>query len=652
MADDPPRMTRTITFLAGDQRRPLPRIFHDFGYANADFTYTPPTRRLFDHLASYADGCRFLRLHNIFSLHGQGDRFLLAGESYGNPPGHAGDHDRVFSRQPDGRIVADWSIVDRVYDQFLAYGFRPIVECCFVPSCLQQWDVPAGERSTHGRSHVPQRFDEWQECVRLFVEHVRDRYGTDEIRRWWWEIYNEPDAVWHWRERPERFMALYDHFAAAVKGVDPALLVGGPAVKQDDEAVAFFEGFLAHCQDGVNHATGALGAPLDFISVHCKAGYPEAFSPDLGAMFGALARYRRILDERFPAFAALPFINDESDIVWAGDNGVAQAQWLNFRNRTYFPAIVVKMVDRYLRELLDAGVDLTCVDSDNCHIQWERSLFAGNRCQLTPLADYPCTDLLRKPIFNAYVLLARLREERWPVTSDQTDASRIAGVIASGDDQAMALLAYHAEDGLDDECDPRRIDCHIPQPSLSGPCMLVEYRLDRQHGSSYDQWQALGRPHRPDAAATAALRQAELLRPVAPPSRVEVGPDFRWSVELPMHGIALLLVVPVSQRQPAPPQWRAARYERSHLDRPQAVLTWQPDPSPDFFHYRVWRRLAEDATPELLSEDTGLNTAFFIDSEPGDPRLTHYAIDSISVNGTISERSAWRGLAPDDSAPD
>ena len=88
----------------------------------------------------------------------------------------------------------------------------------------------------------------------------------------------------------------------------------------------------------MNYKSGRFGTRIDFISVHCKAGYPKDTNPNTDVMFDWVKRYSALI-KNYPEFNDVEFINDESDIVWDGNLGVWMKSWLNFRNTHYAPGI-------------------------------------------------------------------------------------------------------------------------------------------------------------------------------------------------------------------------------------------------------------------------------------------------------------------------
>ena len=84
-----------------------------------------------------------------------------------------------------------------------------------------------------------------------------ERYGANEVRRWYFEVWNEPNVdFWTGEPRQASYFELYDAAARGVKRADARLRVGGPATAQ----AAWIPDLIAHCQ--------RERVPLDFVSTH------------------------------------------------------------------------------------------------------------------------------------------------------------------------------------------------------------------------------------------------------------------------------------------------------------------------------------------------------------------------------------------------
>lgn len=618
----------------GEQGKPLRPFYSATGYVNVDFTLTEPNRRMYDHFSSFHNHFRYMRMHNTLTAHGRGDYFLRQqGQNFGNAEGMApGTADRVVSINADGKFLYNWDTLDRVYDLLLQHGIRPIVETTFLPSCI---------RKSAELWYIPRDFRLWREIVAVFVHHLLERYGAAELRQWYFEIWNEPDIFPDWQQDPQTFFALYDYLEDALHAADPSLKVGGPATTQSEQGMILFRRFLEHCSDGLNTASGRFGSRIDFLSVHCKGGQVTDTKPSTRLIFDSVRQYLDIIQE-FPQFRNIEFINDESGIVWGGHLGTAAASWLNFRNTHYSAGFICKLVDRYCRIVEDEyEMTMGIMDIDNCQLQWERNLFSGNRSQFTPLNAYPTTNLLRKAVFNAYVLLSRLGNIRLPVNCDDPDFGNRFGVLATRTKNVLAVMVWNFEDGMDDLVNPRQLAITLADLPFSGVYTQVHYRIDNIHSNAYNVWAAQGKPEAPTLEQVADLRAAEGLQLYEPVQEVSLTREHSLTVELPQHAVSLYLLLPRSREKPEPPDWIRAELETNVFQCAQVFLKWQPSPEPDFLHYRLWRsEVAPEAEPAIICDNPSLNTAVYIDTAVESGRAYRYYVQAVNAAAVGSDLSA------------
>jgi xylan 1,4-beta-xylosidase len=180
---------------------------------------------------------------------------------------HAILHDDLgVYREIDGEPIHDFTGIDRIYDQILALGLRPIIEVGFMPHDLAR---NADATVFHYRAIIspPHDWDRWADLVTALARHLVDRYGLDEVRHWAFEIWNEPNLDVFWSGTVDEYFHLYDVSAAAVKSVDDRLVVGGPATA----AVGWIDDFLDH--------TNRSGAAVDFLSTHAYGNAPLDLRP-------------------------------------------------------------------------------------------------------------------------------------------------------------------------------------------------------------------------------------------------------------------------------------------------------------------------------------------------------------------------------------
>ena len=160
----------------------------------------------------------------------------------------------VYLVDAQGNVSYNWQRVDKLYDAILAAGVRPFVELGFMPYAL----ASGGKTVFWWKANVtpPAEMDRWEEMIRLLVEHFTDRYGREEVARWYFEVWNEPDHPAFFSAGRDEYFAMYAAAARAVKGVCDAYRVGGPSTA----SAVWIPELIDFCEDG--------GHGLDFITYH------------------------------------------------------------------------------------------------------------------------------------------------------------------------------------------------------------------------------------------------------------------------------------------------------------------------------------------------------------------------------------------------
>ena len=143
---------------------------------------------------------------------------------------------------------------DQVCDFLLSIGMRPFVELSFMPAAL----ASGSDTVFHYKANItpPRDNNGWDELMSLLVTHWVDRYGIDEVKEWFFEVWNEPNLSRFWSGSQSGYFLLYKHTAQAIKKVSPLLQVGGPATANNE----WITEFIDYC--------AANNAPVDFISTH------------------------------------------------------------------------------------------------------------------------------------------------------------------------------------------------------------------------------------------------------------------------------------------------------------------------------------------------------------------------------------------------
>lgn len=201
----------------------------------------------------------------------------------------------VYRENAEGKVEPYFQYVDSLFDALLDMGIRPFVEFSRMPKAIAAHKKTAFWWGANGSP--PTDFDKWEELVRATTAHWVDRYGIDEVRTWYFECWNEPNLKPFFTGTRSQYLELYKRTAVAVKSVDAALRVGGPATSnyvpdarfagevedtsQHAEALnaqdlsdldwqpVWLQEFFHYCRDE--------SLPVDFVSVH---PYPTDWALD------------------------------------------------------------------------------------------------------------------------------------------------------------------------------------------------------------------------------------------------------------------------------------------------------------------------------------------------------------------------------------
>jgi xylan 1,4-beta-xylosidase len=372
------------------------------------------------------------------------------------------DENGVYSEDPQGRPIYNFSYVDQIYDGLLENGVRPFVEISFMPHAL------AANLTAHAFWYKPlpsppNNPAKWAALTEAFTRHLLERYGASEIERWYFEVWNEPNIdFWDGVPKQQTYFALYDMTAKAVKSVDPRLRVGGPATAQ----AAWIDAFIKHCVDNT--------VPFDFVSTHV---YGNDTSQDV---FGRsipiqrrdmVARSAKKVYDQVKSSAA-----PNTAIIWSEYN----ATYMNQQEVTD-SAFMGPWLANNIRE---------CDGLTNMMSYWTFSdVFEEQGVAKTPF--YGGYGLIAergiaKPAFYAFEMLHTLGDKRVNTQSDN------ALVTERSDGTVVLALWNYAEPGEQRSAKTFHL--------TGAEERFTRYRMqmvDPDRGSSLKAWKAMGSPATP-----------------------------------------------------------------------------------------------------------------------------------------------------------
>lgn len=168
-----------------------------------------------------------------------------------------------------GNPEYNYQYVDALYDYIVSIGMKPFVELGFMPSAL----ASGGKTIFWWRGNVtpPKDYDKWAALIQNLVHHFTERYGRDEVKTWYFEVWNEPNLKdGFWTGSQADYFKLYRYSVMAIKSVDKDYKVGGPATA----GAAWVPETIAYCSKN--------SVPIDFISTHAY-GVKQGFLDEYGS---------------------------------------------------------------------------------------------------------------------------------------------------------------------------------------------------------------------------------------------------------------------------------------------------------------------------------------------------------------------------------
>jgi xylan 1,4-beta-xylosidase len=496
--------TQTITINTREAGTPFPHYWEQiFGSGRAILSLRQSYR---DDLRNVKGATDFdaVRFHGIF----MDDVGLYDPNAFTQNPGQA-----AVAAGP-AQSPYNFSYVDQIYDGLLANHVRPFVELSFMPKKMAS--DPAALHAFWYKQNVspPKDYALWDAMITVFTQHLVDRYGIDEVSRWRFEVWNEPNLdFWAGQPRQSTYFELYDHTVFAIKKVSPRLQVGGPSTAQ----AAWVAAFLQHCKE--------KNIPVDFVTTHV---YANDTAKDVFGTNEQIPRDRmvcravsKVHDEiTASAFPKVPLIFSEYNASYANEPDVTDTTYMG-----PWLATTISQCDG-----LTEGMSY-----------WSFSdVFEEQGVVKTPFYGgfgLIAEDGIPKPAFNAFAILHQLGDHRLKVDSDSALATK-----RSDGSIAIALWNYAPPYGTG--------ATYTPSPTTVGPAKTFTVRLDgvarnapirvwrvdADHGNVVKAFDAMGRPAFPSREQIVQLRAAG--QP-SPPESLSLK-DGALNISIPPQGLVLI----------------------------------------------------------------------------------------------------------------
>jgi len=421
----------------------------------------------------------------------------------------------VVRRGADGKLVYNFQYMDLLFDSLLSIGLRPVVELGLMPDILGcekryvfWWKMNIS---------MPNDIKEWYELVEATVRHFTYRYGEEEVKKWYFEIWNEPNHRGFFTESQniDKYFELYDSAARAVKSVCKEYRVGGPATA----GIAWVRETIEHCHKE--------NVPLDFLSTH---NYPGrvAFDPD-----GTRQVYLSSLDELTDGFCKRGELCHENGYPLLITEWSASASPRDGVHDSYFSApLILRAIKR-------------CEGKVDMFSYWAYTdIFEEPGVPTTPFHGgfgLVANGCIPKPTFWTFAFYKKLKEK--------------AGSCVYRDDNCVIVKTGDGEyRGILWNMTLNRKGCSVSlNYSFETPakehCLLVK-RVDENGTNPLKVWHDLGEPANPSKEELQLLRESA--RPLLTTTRLEEGTDTAFvTLHLKKNAVQYFELLPAVIRSDA-----------------------------------------------------------------------------------------------------
>jgi xylan 1,4-beta-xylosidase len=404
----------------------------------------------------------------------------------------------------DETLIYSFFNADQICDFLLSIGMRPFVELSFMPLTLSS----GPDIVFHYKANItpPRDLHAWEVLISKLVTHWVQRYGVDEVSKWFFEVWNEPNLPAFWTGTQDDYFHLYERTAHAIKNVNKGLKVGGPATA----ANAWIPEFTAFCD--------RWKVPCDFISTH---HYPtDAFGKPGDDTIAQLTQSRRsVLREQVA-------LTKEQ----AGGRPVYYTEWSTSSNPfdmlhdlSYAAAYITKTV-------------LEAQGYVEGYSYWTFSdIFEENYFNSVPFhGGFGLLNIygIPKPAYRAFELLHKLGEERLDVSGSHATVDSWA--FRKGN-SIQVMLVQSVLPGHDAAVENVEVNLAF-NGNITGA--YVE-RIDDYHANATQAWIELNSPQSLKPEQVAQLQDAsKLIR--EPLDFVSDNGSVRFSIAIPPQGVACI----------------------------------------------------------------------------------------------------------------
>lgn len=417
-----------------------------------------------------------------------------AGFQYVRFHGLLDDDMSVVFRSRDGKLIYNFFNIDSICDFLLSIGMKPFLELGFMPGVLASTNTTCFHYK--GNVSKPKDYNQWDTLIEKLASHLVERYGINEVSNWYFEVWNEPNLKFFYEGTQDDYFELYEHTARAIKKVNPALRVGGPATACN--------GWIAD----LIHFCEANSVPLDFVSTHHYPTDDPLWESGM-SLDEAIQKFmknnkddaseKKIYYKRGILTEMIHTAKKE-----AGNYPLYYTEWNSsaqlpdeVHDLPYSSSLVAKTVIDNIG-LVEAYSFWTFTDIFEENGQLPGEFHGGFGLQTV--------HGIPKPTYRVFQLLHMLGDQQLPRIEEQGSV----GMIATTQENDLRILAYN-HNVLGEEIETEHVHLTIQNREVSGAEIIY---VDETHGNAYAEWKRMGSPEYPNSDQMEALKQASEIKPM------------------------------------------------------------------------------------------------------------------------------------------
>ncbi len=455
---------------------------------------------------------------------------------------------QLYNEDREGEVFYNFNNIDYIFDNLLELNLKPFIQLSFMPEQL------ASETTNFSlfESNIskPKSYSKWGNLIKAFIEHLVTRYSYEEIYSWYFSIWYKPDIPnYTWYNRDEDFFELVKTTFKTIKNIDKNIKIGGfsnyiinkkwlskiAEFCKNNNIILDFASFLVHGME---------------INILDDSFYAKGYKNKLGK-----------LDHKFEKINESSLmkveIGEENMTILQVQKTVQLLESLNIFKKDYwaieycstsfsedlthdtlFMAPYILKNSIAIRKYVNGLGYWNFIDSLDVVIH-ETPLFYGGYGMLT-------INGLRKPHYLAYSFLNRMKKQ---ILLEEE------GILITRDRNSIQILAYnycHFND-IYSKFDTSQISQKvrynvfrdkltqhliIELQNLHGKFIVEKYFLNRDNGSVFDAWVAIGAPHIITKEAYAYLNTK--IEPRYYTNSADIKSTYKLKLELEKHEVQFI----------------------------------------------------------------------------------------------------------------